>query len=154
MITTDEPAIVSEASLDAVVVEDGQSNRSFPNSPWANESDWSEVFRKIGDLFDQLVASETGSWRWRRGFAGYARYKYEIVNPLVIEVANPVRSWVTVSFETAVNRILAALTDRFLPLDPSWLTTMARWMSEIIVWVSVTMVWVSVTVAWVVVTLW
>jgi hypothetical protein len=58
----------------------------------ADESERSEGFCKINDLLYQLVASETGPWGWRRGFAGRARYKYEMMDLLVTEVADLVRS--------------------------------------------------------------
>ena len=52
LVATDESAVVPEPFLDAVVVEDGQSNGSFPDSSWADESSWSEAFRETDDLLD------------------------------------------------------------------------------------------------------
>jgi len=55
--------------LDSIVVEDGEGDRYFPDSPRTDESEWSEVFRKADNLLDQLVASETGPRRGRRNFS-------------------------------------------------------------------------------------
>jgi hypothetical protein len=63
LVATDEPAVLAEPFLDAVVVEDGQSNRRLPDPPYANESDGCEFFGETNDLLDQLVASETGPRR-------------------------------------------------------------------------------------------
>ena len=73
LVATDKPAVVPETLLDAVVVEDSQGNRCLPNPPWADESDWSEVFREANNLLDQLIASATSPWRWGRKFTTYAR---------------------------------------------------------------------------------
>ena len=71
LVTADEPTAVSKSLLDAIVVEDGQSNRCLPDSSCADESDWSEGFCEANNLLDQLVAPETGP-RWRR--RGFTRY--------------------------------------------------------------------------------
>ena len=57
------------------MVEDGQSDGRLPNPPWANESDWSEVFREINDLLCQLVASKTDPRRRGWGFTRCAKRK-------------------------------------------------------------------------------
>ena len=64
LVATDESTVVSKPLLDAVVVEDGQSNGGFPDPSWTDESDWSKAFREVDDLLNQFVASETGPW-WR-----------------------------------------------------------------------------------------
>ena len=64
LVATDEPTIVSKSFLDAIVVEDGQSNGCFPDPSWTDESDCSEVFCEANDLLDHLVPSETGPRRW------------------------------------------------------------------------------------------
>ena len=45
------------------MVEDGQSNRCFPNATCTDESDRMEVFGKIDDSFDQLFTPEAGPRR-------------------------------------------------------------------------------------------
>ena len=71
LIAADEPTAVSKPLPDSIAVEDGQSDRRFPDPSCTDESDWSEVFCETNDLFDQLVASKTGPW-WRgRGLSRY-----------------------------------------------------------------------------------
>ena len=65
LVATNEPTVISEPFLDAIVVEDSQSDGSFPNPPCTDEGDWGEVFREVDDFLDQLVAPETGP-RWQR----------------------------------------------------------------------------------------
>jgi len=65
LVAADETTVASEPFLDAIVVEDGQSDGCFPNSTRADESDWCEMFRKINDLLDQVLASETDPRRGR-----------------------------------------------------------------------------------------
>ena len=69
LVATDEPAVVSKPSLDAIVMEDSQSNGCFPNPPWADESKWSKVLCETNDLFNQFVAPETDSRRRGRQFS-------------------------------------------------------------------------------------
>ena len=64
LIATDEPAVLAEPLLDAVVVEYSQSDGCLPDPPGTYESDGYEGFGETNDLLDQLVASETGPW-WR-----------------------------------------------------------------------------------------
>ena len=66
LVATNKPTVVSKPFLDAIVMQDSQSDGRFPDPPCADESDWSEVFREANDLRDQLVASNTGPWRWGR----------------------------------------------------------------------------------------
>ena len=43
LVATNESTVVPEPFPDAVVVEDGESKRGFPNPPCTDESDLSEV---------------------------------------------------------------------------------------------------------------
>ena len=63
LVTSDEPTVVSKSFLDAIVVEDGESDGCFPDPPCADESDWSEMFCEADDVLNQLLASETGPRR-------------------------------------------------------------------------------------------
>ena len=90
LIAADESAVVAKLSLDSIVVEDGQRDGGLSDSAGANESDWGEVIHKASDLIDQLVAPEKGPrWlRWR--FTGGSGFKYEILDPLVVSLTDPV----------------------------------------------------------------
>jgi len=88
LIASDEPAVDAKPFLDAIVMKDGQGNGSLANPADTNEGDRSEVLRKTGDLRDQLVASEEDSWWWGWGLPRYARWKYKISDPLVVEFAD------------------------------------------------------------------
>ena len=67
LVTADEPTVVSEPFLDAVVVEDGEGDGGLSDTPRTDESDWGEIFCEADDLVDQLVTPETDSrWLWRR----------------------------------------------------------------------------------------
>ena len=68
LVATDESTVVSEPFPNAIVVEDGQSDGRFPDSPCADESDWGEVFGETNEILDQFIASETGPRRWGWGF--------------------------------------------------------------------------------------
>jgi len=63
LVAADEPTVVAEPLLDAIVMENGQSNGRLPDPPCTDESDWSEVLSETNDPLDQLVASETGPGR-------------------------------------------------------------------------------------------
>ena len=91
LVATDEPAAVSEPLFDAIVVEDGQSDRGFPNPPCTEESNWSEGFYEVNNSLDQLVASKTDSWGRGWGFAKHARHKYEMLGQLATEIADLAR---------------------------------------------------------------
>ena len=88
LVTTDEPTIVPESFLGAIMVEDSQGDRRFSDPPYADESDWREFFCEIDDPLDEFSASKTSPWRRRWGFARYARYKYEILGPLTVEITD------------------------------------------------------------------
>jgi len=64
LVATDESTVIAKPFLDALVVEDSQGDRRFPNSACTDESDGCTVFGKADDPLNQLVASETGL-RWR-----------------------------------------------------------------------------------------
>jgi len=66
LVTADEPTIVTESLLDAIVVKNGQDDRSLANTASTNESDRYQVLSETDDLLDQVVASEANSWwGWR-----------------------------------------------------------------------------------------
>ena len=88
LVAADESTLVTETLLDAILMEDGESDGCFSDPPWTDESDWGEFFSEIDDLLDQLATSETGSWRWRRRFPKRTRYIYQAVYSLVVEVAD------------------------------------------------------------------
>jgi hypothetical protein len=60
LVTSDEPTILPEPLLDAIVVEDGQSDGRLANPASTNQSDRSEIFHQGDDLLDQIVTSEAG----------------------------------------------------------------------------------------------
>ena len=71
LVAGDESTVMPEPRLDAVVVEDRESNGCLPNSCSTDEGNWFEIFCETNGLLDQLGASETGprsrgrrySWR-------------------------------------------------------------------------------------------
>ena len=65
LIATVESAVLAKLFLDAIVVEDSQSDGRLADPTSTDESDRGEVSCRANDLLDQLVASETDS-RWRR----------------------------------------------------------------------------------------
>ena len=69
LVASDEPTVISEPFLDAIVVEDRQSDGRFPNPSCTDESDWGQVVCETDDLPDQLVAPETGPRWWGRQFS-------------------------------------------------------------------------------------
>ena len=69
LIAADESTLVTEPLPDTIVMEDSESNGGFSDSPWTDESDWSEIFSETNDLFDQLVTSKTGPRRRGRRFS-------------------------------------------------------------------------------------
>ena len=67
LVTADKPTVVSEPFLDAIVMEDSESDACFAYAPWTDESDRGEVFCKTDNLLDKLVASEIDPrWLWRQ----------------------------------------------------------------------------------------
>jgi len=65
LVTSDESTIPPKPLLDAIVMEDRESDGRLANSTCANESDGGQIFCKANDLLDRLVASKTGPG-WRR----------------------------------------------------------------------------------------
>ena len=65
-VNSDEPMILAKPLLDAIVMEDGQSDEHLADPANTDRSDRGETFRKSDDLVDQIVATETGFRRWRR----------------------------------------------------------------------------------------
>ena len=88
LVTADKPTVISKLFLDAIVVEDGESDGCFPNSPCADESDWSEIFCEADDLFNQILASETSPRRWRRRLSEDSGCKYEIPDSSIVGITN------------------------------------------------------------------
>ena len=88
LVATDEPTIGSEPFLDAIVVEDGQSNVCFPDPPRTDEGDWSKMLCEANELLDQILASETSSRRRRGWLPEWARCKYEMLDPSVVGITN------------------------------------------------------------------
>ena len=110
LVATDEPTVVSEPCLDAIVVEDSQSDGSFSNPPWTDESDWSEAVNEADNFLNQQVTPKTGPWRRGREFTECARGGCETLDGLVVEVADLVRVWASVSVDSAVERAWVTLT--------------------------------------------
>jgi len=52
LVATDEPTVIAKPLLDAIVMEDSQSNRRLPDPPCTDESDWGEVFNETNDPLD------------------------------------------------------------------------------------------------------
>jgi hypothetical protein len=89
LIATNEPPVLAKTSLDAVVVEDGQSNGCLPDPACTDESDGCQVFGETDDLLDQLFAPETGPrWRGRRFSRRYTRWRCENLNLMSFEIAD------------------------------------------------------------------
>jgi hypothetical protein len=88
LVTTNEPAVIAKSLLDAIVVEDGESDRRLPDPSCTDESDGYEGSGETNDLLDQLIAPETGSRRRGRWLSRYAGRKCKIRNPLVVEAAD------------------------------------------------------------------
>ena len=68
LIATDESTVSAKSFFDPIVVEDGESDGCFPDSPSADESDWFEVFSKSDDLLNQPVPPKTVPWGRGRQF--------------------------------------------------------------------------------------
>ena len=52
LVATDEPTVVAKPPLDAIVVEDRQSDGGLSNAAGANEGDGVEVLSEIDYLLD------------------------------------------------------------------------------------------------------
>lgn len=66
MVATDETMVVNRSLFDAIVMEDGQSDRGLSDPAGTNEGDRCEVFRQANDFLDQLATSEIGSRQQQR----------------------------------------------------------------------------------------
>ena len=66
LVAADEATVVTESLLDAIVMEDSQSDRRLADPTGTNESDGCEVLDQTKDLVDQLGTSEAVPWRRRR----------------------------------------------------------------------------------------
>jgi len=58
LIASDEPTVLAKPLLDAIVMEDLQSDGSLADSASTDESNRSQVLRQADDLLDQLVPSK------------------------------------------------------------------------------------------------
>jgi hypothetical protein len=67
---------------------------------------------------------KTPRW-WCRGFARHAKWKYQILDPLVVEVADLIRVWATVSVRSVINREQVMPANRFSQPLPSQILTPA-----------------------------
>jgi len=77
LIATDESTVVTKPLLDAVVVQNGQSDGRLADSASTDKSNWGEIFRETDNPLDQLVASEEDSRGRGWGFSGYTGLKYK-----------------------------------------------------------------------------
>jgi hypothetical protein len=68
-ITTDETTVITKPVLDAVVVENREGDRRFPDPTRSYESNRFEVPGKANDFLDEFLPPEAGSGRWGRWFS-------------------------------------------------------------------------------------
>ena len=68
-IAADESTVIAELSLGVYVVEGLEGDGSFPEPPWADQSDGFEAYDRSDDLIDQPPAPETDPWRRGRQFS-------------------------------------------------------------------------------------
>ena len=73
-------------------MEDSEGDRSLANPADTDEGSGSEMLRKIKDPFDPLITSKEDPRWWWWGFSGYAKFRYQIVDPSVVESADLVRA--------------------------------------------------------------
>ena len=88
LITPDEPTVVTEPLFDAVVVEDGEGNRRFPNPSCTDKGDWNEGFCEASNLLDQFIPPKARPWSWGWEFARRGAAQREILDPIALKVAN------------------------------------------------------------------
>jgi len=65
-VTSDEPTILAEPLLDAIVMEDIQSDGGLADPANTEESDWTETFCQGDNLVNQIVTPKAGFRRWGR----------------------------------------------------------------------------------------
>jgi hypothetical protein len=66
VVTPDKPTVVTKPIFYAVVVEDLECDRCFPDPPCTDKSYRFQVFGETDDLLDQFVTSKTSvGWRGR-----------------------------------------------------------------------------------------
>ena len=68
-IAADESTVIAELSLGVYVVEGLEGDGSFPEPPWADQSEGFEAYDRSDDLIDQPPAPETDPWRRGRQFS-------------------------------------------------------------------------------------
>ena len=59
LVASDEPTIIAETPLDAIVVKDCESDGCLADPSWTDQSDWGQVFSETDDLLNQFVTSTT-----------------------------------------------------------------------------------------------
>ena len=60
--------MIAKSCLDAIVVEDSQGKRRFPDSTYADESKRIEIFGKANDPRNQIIAPKKDARGWGRQF--------------------------------------------------------------------------------------
>jgi len=75
LIASDEPTILAKPLLDAIVMEDFQSDGCLANPASTDESNRNQVVCQIDDLLDQLVTPKEDPGRRGRRFTRYPRWK-------------------------------------------------------------------------------
>ena len=68
LIATDKSSVGAKSLFDPIVVEDGEGNGCFPDSPCTDESNRFEVIGECNDLLNQVVTSKTVPRRRGRQF--------------------------------------------------------------------------------------
>jgi len=58
-VASDEPTILAEPPLDAIVMEDSQRDGRLADPASTDQSDRTETFCKGNDLVDQIVTTKT-----------------------------------------------------------------------------------------------
>ena len=77
-----EPPVATKPFLDAIVVEDGEGDRSFANATSTNKSDWIKFLGQTNDPLDQFVATETSPRWWGRWFSKKAKVERKLLSCL------------------------------------------------------------------------
>ena len=91
LVTSDKPTVFTKPLLDAIVVQDGQSDGRLSDSSSADESDWCKAIDEMDNLLDQFVASKNGPRWWRGGLPGCARLKaYKRLDPATVQITDSV----------------------------------------------------------------